>query len=180
MLDLVVNSLRMRPDRIVVGEIRRKEEAEVLFEAMHTGHSVYGTLHANSAKETITRLTNPPIDIPKAVIPALSMIVVQNRNRRTGLRRTFQVAEIMENGDAKVLIQYNPKSDVFAKVARSTSLMETLNTYTGMTNQELQKDLYNKANILKDMVKRKMTDVNEIGLYMAKYYSEQNVKKPTK
>src|SRR3989338_3425436 len=47
MLDLIVNSLRMRPDRIVVGEIRRKQEAETLFEAMHTGHSVYATLHAN-------------------------------------------------------------------------------------------------------------------------------------
>ncbi|MFH1470377.1 MAG: ATPase, T2SS/T4P/T4SS family, partial [Candidatus Micrarchaeota archaeon] len=46
MLDLMVNSLRMRPDRIVVGEIRRQREAEVLFEAMHTGHSVYATIHA--------------------------------------------------------------------------------------------------------------------------------------
>src|SRR3989338_4302680 len=65
MLDLIVNSLRMRPDRIIVGEIRRKKEAEVLFEAMHTGHSVYGTLHANNVRETINRLTNPPIDLPK-------------------------------------------------------------------------------------------------------------------
>ena len=48
MLDLLVNSLRMRPDRILVGEIRRKREAEVLFEAIHTGHSVYATVHANS------------------------------------------------------------------------------------------------------------------------------------
>ena len=63
MLDLLVNSLRMRPDRIVVGEIRRKEEAEVLFEAMHTGHSAYTTVHANTADETIRRLTNPPIEI---------------------------------------------------------------------------------------------------------------------
>ncbi|MCG8689113.1 MAG: Flp pilus assembly complex ATPase component TadA, partial [Desulfobacterales bacterium] len=38
MLDLLVNSLRMRPDRIVLGEMRRKEEAMVMFEAMHTGH----------------------------------------------------------------------------------------------------------------------------------------------
>ena len=49
MLDLIINSLRMRPDRIIMGEIRRKAEAEVLFEAMHTGHSVYGTFHANKA-----------------------------------------------------------------------------------------------------------------------------------
>ena len=48
MLDLVVNSLRMRPDRIIMGEIRKQKEAEVLFEAMHTGHSVYGTLHADT------------------------------------------------------------------------------------------------------------------------------------
>ena len=53
MLDLAVNSLRMRPDRILVGEIRKRAEAEVLFEAMHTGHSVYGTLHANNIRETI-------------------------------------------------------------------------------------------------------------------------------
>lgn len=64
MLDLVVNALRMRPDRIIMGEVRRKAEAEVLFEAMHTGHSVYATLHANNAEETITRLTTPPIDKP--------------------------------------------------------------------------------------------------------------------
>ena len=91
MLDLVVNSLRMRPDRILVGEIRRKKEAEVLFEAMHTGHSVYGTFHANNAEETITRLTNPPIDIPKLVIPALAALLVMNRNRRTNKRKSEKI-----------------------------------------------------------------------------------------
>ncbi|MBR9700034.1 type II/IV secretion system ATPase subunit, partial [Candidatus Woesearchaeota archaeon] len=48
MLDLLVNSLRMRPDRIIVGEIRRKKEAQILFEAIHTGHSVFATVHANN------------------------------------------------------------------------------------------------------------------------------------
>ncbi|MCX6775600.1 MAG: type II/IV secretion system ATPase subunit, partial [Candidatus Micrarchaeota archaeon] len=47
MLDLMMTSLRMRPDRIVVGEIRRRREAEVLFEAMHTGHAVCSTMHAD-------------------------------------------------------------------------------------------------------------------------------------
>ncbi|MBI2659310.1 CpaF family protein, partial [Candidatus Woesearchaeota archaeon] len=95
MLDLLVNYLRMRPDRIIVGEIRRKREAEVLFEAIHTGHSVYATVHANDTRETITRLTNPPIEIPLTMIPAISMIIVQYRNRRTGIRKTFQISEIL-------------------------------------------------------------------------------------
>ena len=64
MLDLLINSLRMRPDRIILGEIRRQRDAEVLFEAMHTGHSVYATLHADSVAETISRLINPPINVP--------------------------------------------------------------------------------------------------------------------
>src|SRR3989338_8307393 len=97
MLDLTVNSLRMRPDRIIVGEIRKKREAEVLFEAMHTGHSVYATLHANDTEETITRLTNPPIDISKTLLPAISMLLVMYRNRRTGIRRILQVSEILKN-----------------------------------------------------------------------------------
>ena len=79
MLDLIVNSLRMRPDRIVLGEMRKHEEAMVLFEAMHTGHSVYATFHANNAEETINRLTNPPIDVPKILLPAISMNIVMYR-----------------------------------------------------------------------------------------------------
>lgn len=172
MLDLVVNSLRMRPDRIVVGEIRRKKEAEVLFEAMHTGHSVYGTLHANNASETISRLTNPPINIPKAVLPALSLIIVQNRNRRTGMRRTLQVAEILESGDANVLIQHDAKNDIFRKIGKSKKFLNTLNLYTGLTAQEIRKDQVDKIKILKDLVKNKTTDVNQIGLIMADYYQK--------
>jgi len=92
MLDLVINSLRMRPDRILVGEIRRRAEAEVLFEAMHTGHSVYGTLHANNVRETINRLTQPPIGLPKQMLSALSLIVVQHISSRFNIegKRNFK------------------------------------------------------------------------------------------
>ncbi len=132
MLDLLVNSLRMRPDRIVVGEIRRKKEAEVLFEAIHTGHSVYATVHANDTDETITRLTNPPIEIPKSMIPAISMILVQYRNRRTGIRRTFQVSEILPDSSTNVLIQLSIKKDKLEKANKSVSVMKTLEMFTGM------------------------------------------------
>lgn len=170
MLDLIVNSLRMRPDRIIVGEIRRKKEAEVLFEAMHTGHSVYGTLHASNARETINRLTNPPIDLHKQILSALSLIVVQHINRRNGRRRTLQIAEILPNGDARVLMQHNPIKDTLETINEPLAILETLNLYTGLTKNELYTDIQSKIAILKWIVGKNIIDVNEIGLLMSKYY----------
>jgi len=175
MLDLVVNSLRMRPDRILVGEIRRQKEAEVLFEAMHTGHSVYATIHANNAKETVMRLTNPPIDVPKLMLPALSLILVQNRNRRTGKRRTLQIAEILENGDPNVLLQWDAQSDTMKKMNKSKTMLETLNLYTGMTEKDIEKDLAEKIKMLKAIVEKKITDINQIGMILANYYTHGTV-----
>ncbi len=170
MLDLLVNSLRMRPDRIIVGEIRRKREAEVLLEAMHTGHSVYATLHANNSDEVITRLTNPPIGIPKPMIAALSMLVIQNRNRRTGKRRTLQVAEITPTGDPHILIKLNVTKDSLEQVAKSETMMERLKLYTGMADEEIATDLKEKIRILQWLVRKQIFDVNQIGLIVAKYY----------
>ncbi len=171
MLDLVVNSLRMRPDRIIMGEIRRKAEAEVLFEAMHTGHSVYGTVHANSAEETIARLTNPPIEVPKSVLSSLSAILVQNRNRRTGLRRTLQFAEIEHDGTAKVIIQLDVAKDRLVQTGVPERLLNTLGLYTGLTPDEIGKDLQDKARMLKWLVSQNISDVHQIGLIISKYYS---------
>ncbi len=170
MLDLLVNSLRMRPDRIIVGEIRRKEEAEVLLEAMHTGHSVYATLHANNAEETIVRLTNPPIGVPKPMVSAITLIVVQNRNRRTGKRRTFQIAEVLPNGDPKILMQLNVQRDVLEEVAPSEVMTKRLRLYTGMTTEQIKQDLIEKTKILKWMVASNIEDVHSIGQVMSKYY----------
>lgn len=170
MLDLVINSLRMRPDRIIMGEIRRKAEAEVLFEAMHTGHSVYGTLHANNAEETITRMTTPPIGLPKEILGSLSLILVQSRNRRTGRRRTLQFAEMEKNGDARVFMQLDVLKDQLLQTSEAQRTMETLNLYTGLSTQEIMADLREKISILKWMTAEKITDVHQIGIIMSKYY----------
>ncbi|MBI2657340.1 CpaF family protein [Candidatus Woesearchaeota archaeon] len=177
MLDLIVNSLRMRPDRIVVGEIRRKKEAEVLFEAMHTGHSVYGTLHANNVRETINRLTNPPIDLPKQLLSALSLIVVQHINRRTGLRRTLQIAEVLPNGEARLLMQHNPVKDMLEIVNEPLAILETLHLYTGLSKQEIYAGMQSKIEILKWLVAKNIIDVNKIGLVMSKYYRNKPLEK---
>jgi len=170
MLNLLVNSLRQRPDRIIVGEIRQKREAEVLFEAIHTGHSVYATVHANNVEETITRLINPPIEIPKSMLPAVSLIINQYRNRRTGLRRTFQIAEILPDATPNVMMQYNVKTDQLKNLNKSRVLVKELETYTGMSPGEFKRDLIGKEKVLKWLVKQDINDVDNVGKAVAEYY----------
>ena len=173
MEDLLVNSLRMRPDRILVGEVRRQREAETLFEAIHTGHSCYATFHANSAEETINRLVHPPINVPEMMLPAISMIIMQFRNRRTGMRRTFQIAEITPDAKANVLMQYDAKKDDLIRKAKSKSLMDTLHLYTSFTPKEMNQQLLDKVKVLKYLVDQKILDVDQVGRIMAEYYTEE-------
>lgn len=171
MLDLLVNALRQRPDRILVGEIRRKKEAEVMFEAIHTGHSVYGTFHANTTDDAVTRLTSPPIEIPKTMLPGISMLIIQYRNRRTGLRRTFQIAEICEDGSAKVILQYDPKKDKQIEVAPSSALIGTIKLFTGLDDKEIKESINEKVKVLKYLVKHDINDVDRVGRVVAEYYT---------
>jgi flagellar protein FlaI len=173
MLDLLVNSLRMRPDRIIVGEIRRKKEAEILFEAIHTGHSVFATVHANNTKETITRLTSPPIEIPVSMLPAISLIIIQYRNRRTGLRRSFQLSEINEDGSATVLMQYDTNKDTLTKVSNSKAIMDSLEMYTGLKRSQIEKEIKEKERILAWLVKHDISDINDVGKVMAEFYTRK-------
>ncbi len=170
MLDLIINSLRMRPDRIIMGEIRKAEEAETLFEAVHTGHSCYGTFHANDSEETVMRLTNPPIDLPKLVLPAVSGILIQNRNRRTNQRRSLQFAEILPTGDLNIVMQYNAQKDQAEWKNPLKTINKTINLFTGMTDADIKKDLTEKEKILKWLVDNNRREVNDIGMIMSKYY----------
>jgi len=171
--DLLVNSLRMRPDRILVGEVRRKRETETLFEAIHTGHSVYATFHANSAKETVERLTNAPLDVPKIMLSAISLIIVQFRNRRSGKRRTFQIAEILPDGEANVILQYDIKKDLLVRIGKSKALYDNIALFTGMTDSEITKELSDKVKVLNYLVKKNIDDVDGVGRIVAEYYTDK-------
>ncbi len=169
--DLLVNSLRMRPDRILVGEVRRKKEAETLFEAIHTGHSVYATFHANNAEEAVQRLTNAPIDIPPIMLPAISLIIVQFRNRRTGNRRTFQIAEIAPDAKPNVILQYDPKRDKLIPTGKARHFFATLALYTGYSEAEIRREIAEKRTVLEYLISQGITDVDRVGLIIAEYYT---------
>ena len=95
---LVINALRMRPDRIIVGECRGEEAIDMLT-AMNTGHDgSLTTLHANSPAESVSRLTTMvryaadlPVDVIEANIASAIDLVVQTQRSMDGARRVTDV-----------------------------------------------------------------------------------------
>ena len=100
--DLVVNALRMRPDRIIVGEVRSKETLDML-QAMNTGHDgSLTTTHANSPRDAVSRLETmvmmggvelPSKAIRDQIASAIDLIVQQSR-LRDGTRKVVSVTEV--------------------------------------------------------------------------------------
>jgi archaeal flagellar protein FlaI len=179
MLDLLVNSLRMRPDRIVLGEMRRKEQAQVLFEAMHTGHSVYATVHADSVISTIQRLTNPPISVPPNLLGAVNLNVTMFRNRKFNIRRIYQIGEFIpgeEGGVAtikpNIIYRWNPTTDKMVQHNAPARLYEDLSRHTGLTNQQINAEIAKKEKILNWMVEKGVRDVTTVGKLMHAYYQD--------
>jgi len=182
MLNLLVNSLRMRPDRIILGEMRRKQEAEVLFEAMHTGHSVYATVHADSINETIQRLINPPIEVPPNLLGAVNLNVVMFRDRRRGIRRIYQVGEFIASEESgkitvrpNILYRWKPANDSMVQHSPSLRLFEELSRHTGLSQAEINKDIKTKKDILDYLVKNKIRKLEEVGHVMKNYYLDPDL-----
>lgn len=103
MRDLVKNALRMRPDRIILGEIRGEEALDML-QAMNTGHDgSLGTIHANRPREALTRLENmvamSGVNLPsravRTQIAAAIQLIVQISRMRDGTRRIVSITEVV-------------------------------------------------------------------------------------
>ncbi|WP_415237115.1 ATPase, T2SS/T4P/T4SS family [Sneathiella sp.] len=103
MRDLLKNSLRMRPDRIILGEIRGGEAIDML-QAMNTGHDgSLSTIHANRPREALTRLENMvgmsgvnlPAKATKMQIASAIDLIVQVSRMRDGMRRITYISEVV-------------------------------------------------------------------------------------
>lgn len=172
---LLKNALRMRPDRIIVGEVRG-EEAMTLFTAMNTGHDgCMATVHANSAREALTRLQNHPMNVPDVMIPALDLLVAQKRTIDGGklVRRVFEVAEIggREGGNilTNTLFKHDPKTGQLEMKILNGRIIQDLAAVSGKSIKEIDEEMGRRKVILEGIIKAGLSH-GEIHSVVQQYY----------
>lgn len=110
---LLINSLRMRPDRIIVGECRGEEAFEML-QAMNTGHDgSMSTLHANNPRDAVSRLENMvmmagmniPIESIRRNIASAVNIIIQVSRLNDGSRKIMNISEVMGIEGDRIILQ---------------------------------------------------------------------------
>lgn len=177
--DLAKNALRMRPDRIIVGEVRGPE-AMTMFTGMNTGHDgCMGTLHANTAMETITRLTEPPMSVPEVMIPALDVIVMQQRlhHRQKGqIRRITEIAEVtgFEDGTPQLsrIYKWNPRTDEIESTGVPSQIKRTIADFAGLSGKDLEIELEKRGAVIEWMREKNIRNIFEVGKVVQDYYRD--------
>jgi flagellar protein FlaI len=176
MFDLIRAALRQRPRVIIVGEVRGKE-AYSLFQAMATGHTAYATVHASTIHTLIQRLENPPIELPRALLTSLDIIVFQNAVEIGGkmVRRMTSVTEIIKlDNDTNQLIFMAPftwvsKTDDRFENSGSSKILNRIKQQNDWTDEQLQKELTNRIQVIEWMRKKNIRGYKEFGHIIAEY-----------
>ena len=176
--DLVKNSLRMRPDRIIVGEVRGRE-AQDLMTAMNIGKYCMGTLHASTARETIMRLENEPMNVPEVLINLVDVFVIMRRYNING-RIQRVVGELVETAGMEkkmvllsLLWSYDPTNSRFEESAVSSIYRDRLAQISGKSTKEIMEELKLRTNLLKILAEKDIKDIAGVAKITRQYISDR-------
>lgn len=129
-------------------------------------------MHADNAQDTLVRMTNPPIDVPKLMLNAFGGVISLFRHRRLGIRRVLEVAEMLRSGDLSVVYRWDSRNDQFTQIAEISRMSETISLYGGYTKEELVQNIEDKRRVLEWMVKNNIVDVDDAGFVVGNYYRD--------
>jgi flagellar protein FlaI len=144
---------------------------------MATGHTAYATVHASTIHTLIQRLENPPIELPRALLTSLDVIVFQNAVDIGGkmVRRMTSVTEIIKlDTDTNQLIFMAPYTWVSKMEDRfegsgSSKILTRIKQQYDWTDEQLQHELNNRILILEWMRKKNVRGYKKFGRIIAEY-----------
>lgn len=177
---LTKNSLRMRPDRIIVGEVRH-QEAFSLFTAMNTGHDgCMGTVHANSPQEAIVRVTSPPMNVPEVMLSGLDFILVEHRihdKKKGTIRRITEIAEVSGVLEGKattqVIYERDAPTDTLKRTNIPVAYLNGLQKLTGFSKKQIEAEWLARKRVLKNLVDNNIRSMAEVSRACQAYLEER-------
>ncbi len=159
MKHLVEDSLRMRPDRVIVGEIRTKEETDAFIETILSGQArgSYATFHAQSSEEVLKRMVS--LGISKHDLNSMDFIIVQRRLMRYDPaerkyweeRKGIEISEIQSDGSINKVFELNRKTSIMEGSVENSQKFEEISDNFGLSMSELEEELNMRKKFLENL-----------------------------
>lgn len=178
MFDLLTAAMRQRPQYLMVGEVRGKE-AYVVFQAMATGKTCYSTFHAEDVQAMVHRMENDPINLPRALITALNIVMMQAQVK-VGTKMTRRVKSLTEivgiDPETNELITnsvytWNPADDTFNYSGHSY-VYEKVRMARNWSPREMEREIKRRVDILEYMKKVGMDNHRKVASIISAYYKD--------
>jgi len=178
MFDLLAAALRQRPQYLMVGEVRG-QEAFVVFQAMATGKSAYTTFHADDVQSMVHRLENDPINLPRALVAALDLVLLQAQVK-VGTDMTRRVKALIEivgtDPESNELITnsaytWNPADDTFNYSGHSY-VYEKVMLARNWTQRRMEQEVKRRIDIFEYMKKIQVQNYREVAKIVSSYYKD--------
>jgi flagellar protein FlaI len=178
MFDLLGSALRQRPQYLMVGEVRGTE-AYVVFQAMATGKSAYTTFHAEDVQSMVHRMENDPINLPRALVSALDIVLMQAQVK-VGTEMTRRVKSLTEilgvDPESDELItnaaySWNPADDTFNYSGHSY-VYEKISTTRNWSQKRMEQEVKRRIDIFQYMRKAGMDNYKQVAKTVSSYYKD--------
>jgi flagellar protein FlaI len=178
MFDLLTAAMRQRPQYLMVGEVRGKE-AYVVFQAMATGKTCYSTFHAEDVQAMVHRMENDPINLPRALVTALNIVLLQAQVK-VGTKMTRRVKSLTEivgiDPETDELITnsvytWNPADDTFNYSGHSY-VYEKVRMARNWAPREMEREIKRRVDILEYMKKTGIDNHKKVATIISAYYKD--------
>ncbi len=173
---LLRSAMRMRPDYIIIGEVRGRE-AFALFQAIATGHSGMCTMHAENVPYAIKRLLAEPMNIPLFLLPVMNVYAVIKRlkigerivRRITSVQEAVGVDPRNNTLELRELFRFNPALDRVEMVNESV-ILQRIAEEKFKSMEEVLEEIERRKAIIGYLARNNITDYRRIGAVVRDYY----------
>jgi len=178
MFDLLTAALRQRPQYMMIGEVRGPE-AFVVFQAMATGKSAYTTFHADDVQAMVHRLENEPINLPRALVAALDIVLLQAQVK-VGTDMTRRVKAIVEvvgtDPESNELITnsaytWNPADDMF-NFSGHSYVYEKISLARNWNQRRMEQEVKRRLDIFEYMKRMEIKNYRDVAKIVSSYYKD--------